>query len=109
MSVLGRTVTVTVDRPMGSCHPHFPNTLYPVNYGYIEGIMGGDGEPQDAYILGVSSPVARFEGVVIAILHRLNDSEDKWVVAPKGYDTTPKEIRKALSFQEQYFLSEIRM
>ena len=85
MSILGKTVTVTVDRPLGSRHPHFPNTRYPVNYGYIEGIMGGDGEPQDAYILGVSSPIDRFEGVVIAILHRLNDSEDKWVVAPEGY------------------------
>ena len=109
MSILGKTVTVTVDRPLGSRHPHFPNTRYPVNYGYIEGIMGGDGEPQDAYILGVSSPIDRFEGVVIAILHRLNDSEDKWVVAPEGCTATQEAIRKTLSFQEQYFLSEIRM
>lgn len=109
MSILGKTVTVTVDRPLGSRHPHFPNTRYPVNYGYIEGIMGGDGEPQDAYILGVSSPIDLFEGVVIAILHRLNDSEDKWVVAPEGYTATQEAIRKTLSFQEQYFLSEIRM
>lgn len=109
MSILGRTVTVTVDRPMGSRHPHFPDTRYPVNYGYIEGIMGGDGEPQDAYILGLSSPADRFEGVVVAIIHRLDDNEDKWVVAPEGYVTTQEKIREALSFQEQYFLSEIRM
>ena len=27
---------------------------YPINYGYIEGVMAPDGEEQDAYILGVS-------------------------------------------------------
>ncbi len=109
MNFLGSKVTVTVDRPMGSRHPHYPDTRYPVNYGYIEGITGGDGEPQDAYILGVASPVNRFEGVVIAIIHRLDDNEDKWVVAPEGYTATAEQIRKALHFQERYFSSELRM
>lgn len=27
---------------------------YPINYGYIEGVMAPDGEEQDAYILGVN-------------------------------------------------------
>ncbi len=109
MSILGAKVTVTVDRPLGSRHPRYPSTLYPVNYGYIAGVTGGDGEPQDAYILGVTSPVDHFEGVVIAIIQRLDDNEDKWVVAPEGYTATAEQIRKALHFQEQYFSSELRM
>ena len=52
--MLGKTVTVTIDRPLGSRHPRHPDLLYPINYGYIAGIMGGDGEEQDAYLLGVS-------------------------------------------------------
>ena len=49
-SVIGRTVTVTVDRPLGSYHPEYKDMNYPINYGYVEGIMAPDGEEQDAYI-----------------------------------------------------------
>lgn len=49
--MLGQIVTVTVDRKMGTRHPHFPELVYPVNYGYIRGISAPDGEDQDAYIL----------------------------------------------------------
>ena len=107
MNILGTTVKVTVDRPLGSCHPQYPDMRYPVNYGYVDDVMGGDGEPQDAYILGVFSPVDTFEGSVVAIIRRLNDTEDKWVVAPEGYTATAEQIQSALHFQEQYFRSEI--
>ena len=103
----GRIVTVTVDRPLGTCHPNHPDILYPINYGYIRGIPAPDGEEQDAYILGVEVPVAEFTGEVIAVVHRLDDLEDKWVVAPVGTTFSPEEIQKQLAFQEQYFHSEI--
>ena len=80
--MLGKIVKVTVDRPMGTYHPKHKDIYYPINYGYIEGIMASDGEEQDAYILGVNKPVEEFTGKVIAIIRRLNDVEDKWVVAP---------------------------
>ena len=51
-SVIGKTVTANVDRPMGSYHPEHKDMYYPVNYGYIEEIIAPDGEEQDAYILG---------------------------------------------------------
>ena len=57
-SVIGKIVTVTVDRPMGSYHPEHKDMYYPVNYGYIEGIIAPDGEEQDAYILGDEHPFA---------------------------------------------------
>lgn len=101
-------VKVTVDRPMGSRHPEY-DMIYPVNYGYIEGVFAGDGEEQDAYILGVDVPVSEFSGVLIAVVHRLNDNEDKWVVAPEGMSFTEDEIRNILHFQEQYFESEIEI
>ena len=101
-------VKVTVDRPMGSRHPEY-DMIYPVNYGYVEGVFAGDGEEQDAYILGVDVPVSEFSGVLIAVVHRLNDNEDKWVVAPEGMSFTADEIRNIIHFQEQYFESEIIM
>ena len=79
--MLGKIVKVTVDRPMGTYHPKHKDIYYPINYGYIVGIMAPDGEEQDVYILGVNKPVEEFIGKVIAIIHRLNDVEDKWVVS----------------------------
>ena len=102
-------VTVTVDRPLGSVHPKHEDILYPVNYGYVEGIMAGDGEWQDAYILGISEPVNQMEGRVIAVIHRLDDVEDKWVVAPAGMRFSEEEIMDSTYFQEQYFTVEIRL
>ena len=105
--MIGRTVTVIVDRPLGSFHPKHPDMYYPVNYGYIPGIPAPDAEEQDAYILGVDVPVASFTGTVIAIIHRWNDVEDKWVVAPEGIIFSIEEIAELVRFQEQYFDSEI--
>ena len=101
--MIGKTVTVTVDRPLGSLHPKHPDICYPVNYGYIEGIFAPDGEEQDAYILGIDCPVKEFTGKIIAIIHRKNDVEDKWVVAPEGVTFTENQIYTATHFQEQFF------
>ncbi len=105
--MLGMLVTVTVDRPLGSRHPVFRDLIYPVNYGYVKGITAGDGEEQDAYILGVGVPVRSFEGTVIAVVHRRDDAEDKWVVAPPGTVFRREEIAEKIAFQERFFDSEI--
>lgn len=102
-------VTVVVDRPMGSAHPEYPDLVYPVNYGYVPGVFAPDGEEQDAYILGVDRPLERFTGPVIAVIHRLDDVEDKWVVAPEGRRFSTGEIAEAVRFQEQYFETQISL
>ena len=107
--MIGATVTVTVDRPLGSYHPEHKDMYYPVNYGYIKGITAPDGEEQDAYILGVDKPVSKFTGKVIAIVHRYKNEEEKWVVAPEGKVFSAEEIKEQIAFQEQYFQSEVRM
>lgn len=104
---IGGTVTVTIDRPLGSVHPDYPDMFYPVNYGFIEGILASDGEWQDAYVLGVDVPVESFTGRVVAVIHRLNDVEDKWVVCPDGMRFEPEAIQRQVFFQERYYDSEI--
>lgn len=106
-SIIGNIVTVTVDRPMGSYHPVHKKLFYPVNYGYVKGILAPDGEEQDAYILGVDVPVEEYTGKVLAIIRRKNDVEDKWVVCPMDINYTREEIMEQVKFQEQYFESEI--
>lgn len=105
--MIGKIVKVTVDRKMGTFHPKHNDIYYEVNYGYIEGVMADDGEWQDAYILGISEPVDEFTGIVIAIIHRKDDIEDKWVVAPKDIYFSEEEIWNKIRFQEQYFDYEI--
>lgn len=107
--MIGDIITVTVDRPMGSYHPEYREMYYPVNYGYVKGIMAADGEEQDAYILGVEEALNEFTGKVIAIVHRRDDIEEKWVVAPVNSSFTKEQIQERIHFQEQYFDSEIVM
>lgn len=101
-------VKVTIDRPLGSEHPTY-SFIYPINYGYVDGILAGDGEYQDAYILGVYEACDTFKGEIIAVIHREDDNEDKWVVAPVGMEITQEEIERETWFQEQWFNSVIIM
>ena len=96
--MIGSRVAVKIDRTMGSYHPKHKDIYYPINYGYIEGIMAPDGEEQDAYVLGVDGPVQEFVGTVIAIIHRYDDVEEKWVVAPEDMIFTKEEIEKQVYF-----------
>ena len=107
--VIGTIVKVIVDRPLGTYHPKHKDIYYSVNYGYIPGVIAQDGEEQDAYILGVSQPINEFVGKVIAIIHRFDDVEEKWVVAPEDISFTKDEIMRQVAFQEQYFRIEIRI
>ena len=58
---------------------------------------------------GVDGPIQQFTGIVIAIIHRFDDVEEKWVVVPGDMMFTREEIENQVYFQEQYFKSEIRM
>ena len=107
LSLIGKEVSGVIDRPLGSRHPDYPDLVYKVNYGYIPEIIAEDGEYQDAYFLGVDVPLKTFKGVVIAVIHRLNDVEDKLVVAPKGKTFTKEEIEDHVYFIERYFEHEI--
>lgn len=108
-SFLGKTVNLKIDRPVGTVHPRYPDLVYPVNYGYIPNIPGGDSEELDVYLLGVDTPVHEYTARVIGIVHRHNDVEDKLVAAPEGIYFTKEEIAKAVQFQEQYYDTEIEL
>lgn len=103
---LGKVVRVVVDRQLGSLHPQH-GFAYPVNYGYVPGTVSGDGEEVDAYVLGVVAAVPEFVGECIAIIHRLDDDDDKLVVAPPGKSYTDEQIRALTEFQERFFMPVI--
>ena len=109
-SFLGSTVKIIVDRPMGYVHKKATYSLtYPINYGYIPDVIGGDGEELDVYLLGVDEPVDEYIANVVAIVHRHNDVEDKLVAVPDGMCFTKEEIENAVRFQEQYYETEVEV
>jgi inorganic pyrophosphatase len=103
---LEKIVTVKIDRPMGSHHPEH-GFIYLVNYGFVPDISSADGEALDAYVLGIFEPVPEFTGQCIAVIHRLDDDDDKLVVVPEGKSYSDDQIRALTEFQEQFFQSTI--
>jgi inorganic pyrophosphatase len=103
---IGKVVTIEIDRPMGSLHPEH-GFIYPVNYGYVPGTISPDGQALDAYVLGVFEPLDEFNGMCIAVLHRLDDDDDKLVLTPEGKNYSDEQIRALTEFQERFFQSVI--
>lgn len=103
---IGSIIKVKIDRPMGSKHPKH-GFIYPVNYGYVPNTMSGDGEELDCYVLGVFEPVENFKGKCIAVIHRINDNEDKLVVVPEEKKYSEDAIKALVEFQERFFESII--
>ena len=97
-----------IDRPLGSKlvkeHPDF---VYELNYGFIPNTLSGDGEDLDCYILGVDESINEFEGECIAIVHRLNEIDDKLILVPKGKKYTIKEIEDLIYFSEKHHKSVV--
>lgn len=105
---LGKTVSIKIDRPIGYVHKKEKYSLvYPVNYGYIPDVLGGDGEELDVYLLGVTEPVEEYTCRVIGAALRRNNVEDKLIAAPVGRYFTADEMRKAVNFQEKWYDTEI--
>ena len=107
--IIGKVVRGTVDRPLGSSHPKHPEMVYPVNYGYVDDGCTDDGMEQDVYLFGTDKPLKKFEGKVIAVWHRFDDVEDKWIVSLDGENVTAEKILGDISFQEQYFYGKLYM
>lgn len=105
-SFLGKHVFAKMDRPLGSKHPEW-GFVYRLNYGFIPGVFSPDGEELDAYVLGIAEPIENFTGLCIAVIHRLNDLDDKVVLAAKNTDFSDEEIIALTDFQERFFSSVI--
>ena len=106
LEYLLQNVKVTIDRPLGSKHPEH-DFIYKVNYGYIPGTLAPDGEELDAYVLGTDMSLSEAEGKCIAIIHRLDDDDDKLIVSLSGEDISNEDIIKLTNFQEKWFKIEI--
>ena len=70
--------TIVVDRPKGSHHPRFPQIVYAIDYGYLDGTSSNDGEGVDVW-LGTHEDKALDAVICTVDLHR-GDAEMKLMV-----------------------------
>ncbi len=107
-SFLGKVVDIEIDRPIGTVHEKNGNHWkYPINYGYIPRVFGGDGEELDVYLLGVHVPVDRYRCRIIGAVLRDDDDEDKLIGAPEEMVFSVSEMESMIRFQEKYHRSHI--
>lgn len=47
---VGRHVEIVIDRPKGTSHPQYPDSIYPVDYGYLRDTASMDGSGIDVWV-----------------------------------------------------------
>lgn len=70
--------TLVIDRPKGSAHPRFSHLIFPLDYGYLEGVKGGDGDGLDVW--RGSDPALGLVGIVCTVDMMKKDAEIKLLV-----------------------------
>jgi inorganic pyrophosphatase len=83
--------SIVVDRPKGSCHPRYPELIYPLDYGYLEGTSSGDGDGIDIW-LGASGDHG-LSAVILTVDTNKRDTEIKLLLG-----CSESEIQTALRF-----------
>jgi inorganic pyrophosphatase len=79
---------VEIDRPKGSDHPRYAGWIYPLDYGYIAGTIGGDHREVDVFRGSAEN------GLVAALVVRHDRHEEIKLL----WNTTPAEIQAAHDF-----------
>lgn len=69
---------IVIERPRGSAPPRYREFTYPLDYGYLAGTTGGDGEGID--IWRGSLPDLRVTAVIVTIDFHKRDAELKLLV-----------------------------
>ncbi len=82
---------VVIDRPRGSTHPRYPEMVYPLDYGYLEGTTTVDGGGIDVWVgtSGIQPP----DAVVLTVDLLQKDAELKLMLG-----CTPGEKQTVLNF-----------
>lgn len=66
---------VRIDRPQNSAHPRFPEVIYPLDYGYLDGTSAADGGGVDVFC--GTDPVRAVTAVALTVDAGKRDVEVK--------------------------------
>ncbi len=95
LNKLIETHPIVIDRPAGSHHPDFPDLIYPLDYGFLEGTHSMDGAGID---VGVGTTAQKaLSGILCTIDLNKNDSEIKIIL-----NCDAREARSLLKFHNSF-------
>lgn len=95
LDALVASCEIVIDRPKGSCHPTWPEIVYPLDYGYLSGTSSSDGECIDLW-LG-SDPAGKLDALFITVDSVNRDAEIKLMIG-----CTAQEIQTIDRFYNDY-------
>lgn len=81
---------ILIDRPKGSTHPSYPDTIYPLDYGYLANTSSADGEGIDCWVGSKGRGAA---ALICTVDLQKRDSELKLLIG-----CTESETETALQF-----------
>jgi inorganic pyrophosphatase len=73
-----KTSEIVFDRPKGTPHPGYPDLIFPLDYGYLKGVKGGDGDGIDIW-RGTAKP-QKLTAVVCTLDMKKRDAEYKLII-----------------------------
>ncbi len=94
LDVLVEKHTIALDRPRGTAHPRYPEMIYPLDYGYLEGTCSGDGADVDVWIGSLENK--RVTAVIITTDLKKEEVEIKLLLG-----CTNEEIETALRMHQR--------
>ena len=86
---------IVIDRPKGTRHPRYPDLVYPLDYGYFEGTVSGDGDGIDVWI--GSAGTGQLTGVLCTYDTFKRDAELKILLG-----CTVKDVQTVLAFNSDF-------
>ncbi len=86
---------IVVDRPRGSVHPRYPQIVYELDYGYLDGTKSSDNEGIDVWL--VTDAEHKLDAIVCTVDLVKRDSEIKLLIG-----CTPSEKSYIKSFYNEW-------
>ena len=94
MANLAATRPIVVDRPKGKPHPNWPELIYPLDYGYLEGTSASDGGGIDVWL---GSPGDKsLTGILCTFDTLKRDAEVKLLLG-----CSSKDVENILAFHDE--------
>jgi inorganic pyrophosphatase len=85
LDLLVKSHEIIIDRPRGTAHPRYPDNIYPLDYGYLQGTSANDGSGIDVWVGTIEG--RHVCAVIVNIDLCKHDSEIKILLG-----CTPKEM-----------------
>ncbi|MGN1481884.1 bis(5'-nucleosyl)-tetraphosphatase [Porcipelethomonas sp.] len=96
-NILGKSIKVTPKYKKGDTVPEYPKHVLNTDYGYADGYICENSDPQGVYIL--ADEYTEYL-TVIAVIEGTENESDKWVAAPENTVIFEPYIKKQINFYE---------